>query len=122
MEIEKTMIFSSRTMLGRDECSKILQVLQSLNNSCDSLPFRDPVNWEEFGLLDYPVIIKNPMDLSTIRKKVDTNRYEYVEDCLDDINLIWANAKVYNPKENVTMPTYSKSTSWPTSWRSRPKR
>ena len=28
--------------------------------------FRSPVNWKELGLLDYPTIIKQPMDLGTI--------------------------------------------------------
>ena len=95
------MSFSSRTMMGRDEAGKMHQILQSLNNTFDSAPFREPVNWQEMGLLDYPAIIKNPMDLTSVKKKVDSNKYEYVEDGLDDINLIWANAKIYNPKEHV---------------------
>ena len=28
--------------------------------------FRSPVNWKELGLLDYPTVIKQPMDLGTI--------------------------------------------------------
>ena len=29
--------------------------------------FLTPVEWEELGLLDYPTIVKSPMDLSTIK-------------------------------------------------------
>ena len=29
-------------------------------------PFREPVPWKEWGLEDYPLIIKQPMDLSTV--------------------------------------------------------
>lgn len=29
-------------------------------------PFREPVAWKEWGLDDYPKIIKQPMDLGTI--------------------------------------------------------
>lgn len=48
--------------------------------------------------MDYPTIITNPMDLSTVKKKIANKNYENVEDCLADINLIWENAKTYNPK------------------------
>ena len=103
MDIQRGMSFQSRSMFGRDEYAKINQVLLSFANTFDSVPFREPVNWQELGLLDYPVVIKNPMDLGTVKRKAETNRYEYVEDCLDDINLIWANAKLYNPKDNVPL-------------------
>ena len=29
--------------------------------------FRTPVKWKELGLLDYPKVVKQPMDLTTIR-------------------------------------------------------
>lgn len=70
MDIERGMTFSSQTMMGRDEAAKVQQVLLSLNNTSDSLVFREPVNWQELGLVDYPVVIKNPMDLGTVKKKV----------------------------------------------------
>lgn len=38
------------------------------------------------------------MDLGSVRKKLNTKNYENVEDCLEDIMLIWDNAKLYNPK------------------------
>jgi bromodomain-containing factor 1 len=48
------------------------------------------------GLIDYPKIIKNPMDLSAINKKLREERYQSVEEVLDDIQLIWDNCKLYN--------------------------
>ena len=42
------------------------------------------------------------MDLTTVKKKVGNGNYEFVEDSLEDIHLIWQNAKIYNPKEHVT--------------------
>jgi hypothetical protein len=30
-------------------------------------PFLEPVMWKEWGLLDYPKVIKNPMDLGTVK-------------------------------------------------------
>jgi hypothetical protein len=77
------------------------QLLGTIINAYDSIVFRDPVDWKALNLLDYPTIITRPMDLSTVKKKIATKMYENVEDCLEDIVLIWENAKTYNPKEHV---------------------
>lgn len=98
MESEKSVIFVSSTLIGRDEEAKLQQLLSGLINAYDSIAFREPVDWKGFNLMDYPTIITNPMDLSTVKKKIATKSYENVEDCLEDINLIWENAKTYNPK------------------------
>lgn len=42
------------------------------------------------------------MDLGTVKKNLTNNLYETVEDCLKDIDLIWANCKTYN-KDNQVM-------------------
>ena len=36
------------------------------------------------------------MDLNTINRKLRENRYQSVEEVLDDIQLIWDNCKLYN--------------------------
>lgn len=53
------------------------------------------------GLLDYCFIVKNPMDLGTVNQKLREDRYETVEQVLDDIQLIWDNCKTYNPQGTV---------------------
>ena len=62
----------------------------------DSADFRNPVDWKAFNLVDYPIIIKKPMDLNTAKKNLNNNVYETVEDCLRDIDQIWQNCKMYN--------------------------
>jgi hypothetical protein len=37
-----------------------------------AVPFLEPVRWEEWGLHDYPKIIKNPMDLGTVKVRLRT--------------------------------------------------
>lgn len=49
-----------------------------------------------YGLLDYPALIKKPMDLGTVNSKLNDGQYLYVEDMIDDIQLIWDNCKTYN--------------------------
>ncbi len=65
----------------------------------DSADFRNPVDWKAYNLIDYPMIIKKPMDLGTVKKNLNNNVYETVEDFLRDIDLIWTNCKTYN-KDN----------------------
>jgi hypothetical protein len=51
------------------------------------------------GLTDYTFIIKNPMDLNTVSEKLKADKYRFVEEPLDDIQLIWDNCKTYNHPE-----------------------
>lgn len=52
-------------------------------------------------LLDYPTIIKNPMDLGTVKKKLKSGKYKTATEFQDDIQLIWDNCKRYNQEGSV---------------------
>jgi hypothetical protein len=58
--------------------------------------FLYPVDFEELGLFDYPDVVKNPMDLQTVKQKLASNAYESVDACFADVQLIWDNCKLYN--------------------------
>jgi hypothetical protein len=47
------------------------------------------------------------MDLGTVMKKLLEEGYEYVEEFLDETELIWDNCKTYNIKGTVIILTYS---------------
>ncbi|XP_074552379.1 histone acetyltransferase p300 isoform X2 [Halichoeres trimaculatus] len=76
----------------------------------ESLPFRQPVDPQLLGipvrirtsnktnLQDYFDIVKNPMDLSTIKRKLDTGQYQEPWQYVDDIWLMFNNAWLYNRK------------------------
>jgi hypothetical protein len=55
------------------------------------------------GLSDYPELIKDPMDLGSVRSKLEEEAYSNVEEFLDDFELIWDNCKSYNIKGTVKM-------------------
>ncbi|KAL0967728.1 hypothetical protein UPYG_G00256130 [Umbra pygmaea] len=57
--------------------------------------FSKPVDIEEVS--DYLEVIRQPMDLSTIMTKIDTQKYLTAKDFLVDIDLICSNALEYNP-------------------------
>jgi len=66
----------------------------------ESAPFRDPVDYKGLGLTDYPKIVKKPMDLNTIKKKIEDGVYNEasipIEECAADIRLVWSNCMLYN--------------------------
>ena len=61
--------------------------------------FREPVDWVGMWIYDYPTIIKNPMDLSTVKNRIVS--YTSIEQYLHDIILIWDNCKTYNKLNSV---------------------
>nr|CDS32962.1 CREB binding protein [Hymenolepis microstoma] len=68
------------------------------NQEPHSIHFRVPVAYEELRLTDYPSIVPNPMDLSTIEKKLQIGDYEGPWDVVDDFWLMFNNAWRYNRK------------------------
>ncbi|XP_016091855.1 histone acetyltransferase p300-like [Sinocyclocheilus grahami] len=55
----------------------LMPTLESLyRQDPESLPFRQPVDPSLLGIPDYFDIVKNPMDLSTIKRKLDTGQYQ----------------------------------------------
>ena len=53
------------------------------------------------NLADYPTIVKHPMDLGTVEKQLNANKYRTVEEFIDDVQLIWDNCKAYNEAGSV---------------------
>ena len=101
LDLELAKGFASATLIGREEAKKLNQLVQSLMDSSDSVEFRNPVDWQAYGLLDYPTIVKKPMDLNTVKRNLNNNVYSEVEHCLADLQLIWDNCKLYNSRDNV---------------------
>ncbi|XP_025086148.1 CREB-binding protein-like isoform X2 [Pomacea canaliculata] len=64
----------------------------------ESLPFRQPVDPVVLSIPDYYDIIKKPMDLSTIKRKLDTGHYLDPWEYVDDVWLMFDNAWLYNRK------------------------
>lgn len=108
--------------MGKEEHKKVTQLLQTLIDAPDSFEFRTPVDYVAYGLLDYPLVVKQPMDLGTVKKNLNNGLYETVEACLSDIQLIWDNCKTYNTPENVFLSPYSGSTNRLTNSKKWPRR
>lgn len=74
----------------------ITKVIQKINGRKESEFFREPVDWEGLGLTDYPTIITQPMDLRTVREKLDSDYYDTSLEVAADVRLIFLNAMTYN--------------------------
>ena len=104
--------------LRKEGYPQVKGLIESIENDRYSEAFLEPVDWEskfddfepriivqkltlhvfmlEMGLLDYPQIVKNPMDLATCKEKLLSGRYATYEEVFADIQLIWDNCKLYN--------------------------
>ncbi|KAI5109288.1 bromodomain testis-specific protein isoform X1, partial [Silurus meridionalis] len=69
-----------------------------------SWPFRHPVDAVQLNLPDYYTIIQNPMDLSTIKKRLENNYYWRAMECVEDFNTMFTNCYVYNrPGDDIVL-------------------
>lgn len=76
------------------ECAKILKALMSHSLA---RAFNEPVNPVKLKIPDYFEIIKNPMDLGTIKRKLEKNVYSDAKEFAADVLLTFENAMSYNP-------------------------
>lgn len=60
--------------------------------------FDAPVDVQGLGLHDYYTIIKNPMDLGTVKSRLNKNWYKSPKEFAEDVRLTFRNAMTYNPK------------------------
>ena len=62
-----------------------LRIVNSLIRRDDSEIFREPVDWESLGLVDYPEIVTQPMDLKTVKQNCINGRYDGIQDAAEDV-------------------------------------
>ncbi|XP_058209113.1 histone acetyltransferase GCN5 [Rhododendron vialii] len=75
-------------------------LLKAMHDHPDAWPFKEPVDARDAP--DYYDIIKDPMDLKTMSKRVESEQY-YVtfEMFLADVRRMFANARTYNSPETI---------------------
>lgn len=76
-------------------CSALLERLMKHKHGW---VFNAPVDVQGLGLLDYYTIIKQPMDLGTIKSRLNKNWYKSPREFAEDVRLTFSNAMTYNPK------------------------
>src|ERR1700760_304997 len=92
--------WASEDKVGQEElyeaAERVLQDLKAMTEH--SGPFLTRVNKREAP--DYYNIIKHPMDIGTMMKKLKGLQYKSKKEFVDDLNLIWSNCLTYNTDPN----------------------
>ncbi|XP_026312287.1 bromodomain testis-specific protein isoform X2 [Piliocolobus tephrosceles] len=86
-------------------CSEILKEMLAKKHFSYAWPFYNPVDVNALGLHNYYDIVKNPMDLGTIKEKMDNQEYKDAYKFAADVRLMFMNCYKYNPPDHevVTM-------------------
>lgn len=81
--------------------AKAMEVLKVLQSHQHAWVFNTPVDPVELGLPDYFEVIKKPMDLGTVRKKLENGVYQKIDEFEGHVLLTFNNAMLYNPEGSV---------------------
>uniref|UniRef100_S4RBY5 Bromodomain-containing protein 2 n=1 Tax=Petromyzon marinus TaxID=7757 RepID=S4RBY5_PETMA len=81
-------------------CNGILKELFAKKHAAYAWPFYKPVDASTLGLHDYHDIIKHPMDLSTIKNKMDNRDYRDAQEFAADVRVMFSNCYKYNPPDH----------------------
>ncbi|KAL7567812.1 hypothetical protein ACA910_000563 [Epithemia clementina (nom. ined.)] len=89
--LNKRIRLSSRTVTH-----KCMPVVQALIDDQFGWVFHDPVDPVALGLPDYFDVVKNPMHLALVKKKLESAIYADMELFARDVRLVFENAILYN--------------------------
>ncbi|RKP17483.1 Bromodomain-containing protein [Rozella allomycis CSF55] len=85
--------------IPRDLKHRLVQLIQGIRQEVFAFPFNEPVDYKQLKLFNYPKIIKQPMDLSTIHAKLQQDFYENVGQVLSDFKLVIDNCIRFNGED-----------------------
>jgi hypothetical protein len=81
----------------RETCLEIMDAV--MKRPCAAL-FLEPVNPDRDGAPNYYSVVKRPIDLGTIRKRLADDEYQSVAAWSRDMSLVWGNAEKFNGKDS----------------------
>ena len=88
--------------LSPDQISLCKNIMNKLESKTISRMFAVPVDPIKDECPNYNEIVTHPMDLSTVKSKLDNGEYKLMSEWKKDVELIWSNSLSYN-KTNVLM-------------------
>lgn len=91
---------AKRQKMDRSTTLQCTSILKKLMTHPAGWVFNQPVDPVALNIPDYFSIISKPMDLGTIKSKLEKNMYLATEEFAADVRLTFANAMLYNPPSN----------------------
>jgi hypothetical protein len=85
------------------------EVLKPVKSHKHAWPFLKPVDAIKLNIPDYHKIIKRPMDLTTIEKRLLNVYYYSADDCLRDVMTVFTNCFLYNEESETGVYAMGKS-------------
>ncbi|XP_017018840.1 bromodomain-containing protein 3 [Drosophila kikkawai] len=82
-------------------CQAIMTTLLSSSHKKVAWVFYEPLNADLLRLHDYHDIVKEPMDLSTVKHRLDTGVYQTCTEFAKDMRLIFYNTYLYTPPNHL---------------------
>ncbi len=99
--MQKITLTDADTTISTEDFNKLNEIINQLKILDAEKNFHFPVDWKALRLLDYPSVIRHPIDFSTIQSNLKDKKYQLVSEVLDHIQLIWDNCKTYNCEGSV---------------------
>ncbi|KAI9597798.1 hypothetical protein BDF19DRAFT_420676 [Syncephalis fuscata] len=88
---------ANMTASEQTRCESIISKLMAHRTAG---PFLLPVDPVALGIPNYFAIVKSPMDLTTVKRKLDNGIYTTVKALDTDIRLIFSNCRLFNPPDS----------------------
>lgn len=76
--------------------ASLLEKMKNLKKTKNSGWFIKPVDYVALNIPNYPNIVKTPMDLGTMERKLKESQYATVQDFVNDFELIVNNCRTFN--------------------------
>lgn len=105
LALKEDMLDTKRQKIDTNKARKLAELMRQCGTILRKLMFHkfgwifnEPVDVVKLSLHDYLDIIEKPMDLGTIKSKLESKKYETPLEFAEDVRLTFANAMKYNPK------------------------
>eukprot|EP00954_Amorphochlora_amoebiformis_P021379 1345982-Amorphochlora_amoeboformis.AAC.1 len=81
---------------------RVLYALKE-KNKVEALPFIDPVDPDRLNIPEYPAVIKTPLAMEDIRKRLVKGQYKSLDNFFGDVHRVFENAVSFNPRSDLTI-------------------